>query len=220
MSYPPQHGPYGQQPYGPQGGYPPPQPPPGPPPAGPPYWQQPYGQPPYGYGPPYGQGQYGPGPSGQPGGKPPKRRTGLIVGSAVAVVVLAGAFLITAFLAPGFLTGDGGDRSTAAGAPAAGREKPVDDTSAVDRSTPQPVAAAWAAGYNRHSAAAVRPYTCGGTVPAQARAIIERGRSTLRITGPAVIRGNSATVPVRFDTSTERMPLLKQDGQWCVSLDG
>ncbi|GAA1227773.1 hypothetical protein GCM10009676_07620 [Prauserella halophila] len=126
MTYPPQPpgpgqpDPYGQQPgqYGQQPGYPQqpgPQPYGQPPQPGPygqqdPYGQQPYGQNPYGQG-QFGQGQFGQQPyggyPGGPGGEPPKKKTGLVVGIvAAAVVLLAGVFAFTAWVAPGFLTDD------------------------------------------------------------------------------------------------------------------
>jgi hypothetical protein len=109
MTYPPQPpGPYGPQPdpYGQQpqqpgwtGGFPqqqPQQPQPGP--YGQPYGQQqqPYGQQPPGQQPPYGYGGY-------PGGMPPqKNNKGLIIGLAVAGVLLVGGGVTTVLL----LTGD------------------------------------------------------------------------------------------------------------------
>jgi hypothetical protein len=228
----------GQQGYPQPGGYGPGY---GPPPQQglPPYGQTQYGQ--TQYGPPSGQD-----PFGQPGGRPPKKKTGVIVGSVVVAVLLVGAFLFTGFVAPGFLTGDG-QRDAAAGKPSSQQDKPVEDTtgqapaptgesSAVatpgppagggslggsgDRGSPDPVAAAWVTGFNQHSAPALQPYTCGGTVPGPAKSLIENGRGTMVITGPAMIAGNSAKVPVTLNNKTEQMPLLKQDGQWCVSLDG
>ncbi|WP_143827490.1 hypothetical protein [Saccharomonospora viridis] len=103
MTYPPQPGqpPYDQQPGGqygvpPSGGFP----------------QQSGGQ--YPAIPGYPQGQYPHGPQGGFGPQPPKKsKTGLWVGlgiGAVAVVV----FVITAFVAPGFLLSDDDDDSTSA----------------------------------------------------------------------------------------------------------
>ncbi|RBM22217.1 hypothetical protein DI005_06790 [Prauserella sp. PE36] len=92
MTYPPQPGqPYGQQPgpYG-QGGYP-----------------QQQGFPPGGGFPPQQ-------PFPPQGPRPPKRKTGLWVGLSAAVVVAA-AFVITAFVAPGFLVGDDGEESAGGG---------------------------------------------------------------------------------------------------------
>ena len=81
----PQYPPTGPQPTAPYSGgqFPISQPPIGQPPIGQPYGQpgQPYGQP---MGPGYGQPAYWEPP------KPPKRRTGLIIGLIVALVVLAG----------------------------------------------------------------------------------------------------------------------------------
>jgi hypothetical protein len=53
------------------------------------------------------QGQYGQPGMGGPGGQPPKKKTGLIVGAIIGVVVLLGGiFAVTAFAWPGFLTED------------------------------------------------------------------------------------------------------------------
>lgn len=90
--YGPQPGPYGQQPQQPgwTGGLP---------------QQQPYGQQPYGQQPPYGYGGY-------PGGMPPqKNNKGLIIGLAVAGVLLVGGGVTTVLL----LTGD--DKPADNGAP-------------------------------------------------------------------------------------------------------
>ena len=111
MTYPPQPGqpPYGQQP-------------------GDPYGQQPggqYGTPPSGGFPQQGEqypgGQYPQGfpqdPYGQQGGfgsQPPKKsKTGLWIGLGIGVVAVV-AFVITAFVAPGFLLSDDDDDSTSA----------------------------------------------------------------------------------------------------------
>ncbi|MGH3864281.1 DUF4333 domain-containing protein [Actinokineospora sp.] len=107
----PQQQPYGQQPYGQPGGE---------------QQQQPYGAPggeqqPYGQQPqptqqypmggypqqqPYGQPQHQPGgyqpPGGYPGAPAKKSNTGLWIG-VVVVVLLAGAFAVTAFFKPGFM---------------------------------------------------------------------------------------------------------------------
>ncbi|MFB9314236.1 DUF4878 domain-containing protein [Nocardioides plantarum] len=88
--------PYGQS-YGQQPGQPPSQPPygaPGQPAYG--AGQQPYGQQPQ-YAQPYGQAPYG--------GTPPKKKTGLIIGIVVGVLVLIGGGVLAAVL----LSGDGGD---------------------------------------------------------------------------------------------------------------
>jgi hypothetical protein len=89
---PPAYPPTGPQPVGPYPGDAPPygQQPPGTQQFGQPqYGQQPYGQqPPYGQ-PPYGQQQFGPANYWQPAPPPKRKRTGLLVGVIVAVVVLA-----------------------------------------------------------------------------------------------------------------------------------
>jgi hypothetical protein len=105
MSYPPQPGqPYGQagaRPGGyPRGGYP-----------------QQGGQFPPGYP------QHQPFPPGYPQPQPPKKKTGLWIGLTAAVVVVA-AFVVTAFVAPGFLLGDDepAGQTTAAGTADSGAE--------------------------------------------------------------------------------------------------
>lgn len=102
MSYPPQD-PYGQQP---AGGWPGQQPGPYGPPQQPPY------------GPPT---QQFPGAYPDPGGEPPKKRTGLIIGVVVAVLVIAGAVGVTGFWKPGFFLAadekDGGGTDASSTAP-------------------------------------------------------------------------------------------------------
>jgi len=86
-----------------------------PPPPGvqPPYGQQPYGQQP-GYGQPGGQPGYG-GPSapyGQQGfgyQQPPKKKTGLIVGSLIAAVIVIGGLVVGAIFLFGTKTIDQAD---------------------------------------------------------------------------------------------------------------
>src|SRR4051794_41866369 len=77
--------------------------PPPPPGVQPPYGQQPYGQQP-GYGQPAGQPGYGPpsAPYGQQQGfgyqQPPKKKTGLIVGSLIAAGIVKGGPLLRRIL--------------------------------------------------------------------------------------------------------------------------
>lgn len=99
-----QQGQYGQGQYGQPGGYPQS--------GGFPQQGQPqqggYDQSAYGQYQGYPQqGQYGQPGMGGPGGQPPKKKTGLIVGAIIGVVVLLGGiFAVTAFAWPGFLTED------------------------------------------------------------------------------------------------------------------
>ncbi|MFC4005521.1 hypothetical protein ACFS2C_25030 [Prauserella oleivorans] len=136
MTYPPQPGqPYGQQPdpYG-QGGYP----------QQSAYPQQPGGYPQQGgypqgaYAQQAGYQQYGYPQGGGFGPQPPKKKTGLWVGIAVAVVVALGALAVTAFWAPGFLVGD-------------------DENAASD---PKTVAQQVIDGINAKDAAGLRKLTC------------------------------------------------------------
>jgi hypothetical protein len=95
--------------------------PPPPPGVQPPYGQQPYGQP--GYGQPTGQPGYGQ-PAGQPGygapsapygqqgfgyQQPPKKKTGLIVGSLIAAVIVIGGLVVGAIFLFGSKTIDQAD---------------------------------------------------------------------------------------------------------------
>ena len=86
--------------------------PPPPPGVQPPYGQQPYGQP--GYGQPGGQPGYGApsAPYGQQGfgyQQPPKKKTGLIVGSLIAAVIVIGGLVVGAIFLFGSKTIDQAD---------------------------------------------------------------------------------------------------------------
>jgi flagellar basal body-associated protein FliL len=86
--------------------------PPPPPGVQPPYGQQPYGQP--GYGQPTGQPGYGApsAPYGQQGfgyQQPPKKKTGLIVGSLIAAVIVIGGLVVGAIFLFGSKTIDQAD---------------------------------------------------------------------------------------------------------------
>lgn len=177
MTYPPQqHGPqYGQPGYGgfPQsggytqsGGYPQQQPD-----AytqfgqysQSPYGQLPYGQPAYGQ-PPYAQQSYGQpgGPGGAP--PPPSGKTGLVTVLSVggAVFLAIGIFLVTAFLAPGFLVdkpsavaSDGSESSTLDSEP---RSSTTGST--VDKSDPEAVADTFLDRVNAGNAAGAANLIC------------------------------------------------------------
>lgn len=180
MTYPP-HPP---DPYGQQGGY-------GQYPQYPPYGQNPY---PYD---PYGQYQQQgnlaqPGSFGAAPPPPKKRRTGLWVGVSAGAVVLV-AFLITAFVAPGFLLNDKGPREVA-------------------RST--------AAAIDAHDKAALRRLICSDasmTVRAAIGAVDDVGSARLtsvrqqapdHAVGEITVRagGTRATVEAMF---------ARQNDEWC-----
>lgn len=113
MSYPPQD-PYGQQP--PSGGWPAQQPgyqQPGYPPAGPPTQQFPGAYPDPGY----------PG-GGYPGDEPPKKKTGMIIGIVLAVVVVLAAVGVTGFWKPGFFLASDDDKKPEGGGNPPGSSAP------------------------------------------------------------------------------------------------
>lgn len=216
MTYPPQPGqpPYGQQPgpYGqpgaPQGGYPqsggfPQQAGQYPPTSG--YPQQ--GQYPQGQ---FQQGQYQQGgqfgypQAGGFGPPPPKKKTGLWVGlSAGAVVVIA--FVITAFVAPGFLLGDdedgGGSGDGSGGTGAAAVAQQIID------------------GLNNKDTAALNKLTCSGADEDVSEAIGSVGDIEQATLGEVKESGNTATAKAKvvvlgdeYDVVSE---LAKDGGNWC-----
>ena len=183
-------------PYGDQGGY-------GQDPYGnyPQYGQNPYGQ--YGQYPqhPYSQyayGQYQPGDFAQPGsfgGPPPpprKRRAGLWAGLSAGAALLI-AFLITAFVAPGFLLSGKG---------------------------PQEIARATAAAIDAHDKAALHRLTCTDasvTVGAAIGAVGNVRSAHLRsVRQPASDRA-VAEIAVRAGgmRATVDATFVRENGEWC-----
>lgn len=246
MTYPPQQpgqpDPYGQQP-GQPGPYGQPGQQPGPYGQQPgPYAQQPgpYGQPdPYGqqFGQnPYGQQPYGahPGGPGGPGGEPPKKKTGLIVGISLGVVVvLAGVFAILAWVAPGFLLEDD-DENSAEGensaapstsqsseptsgsetAPESSESAPSDERAPGAKSTPEATAEAIMAGFNSGNRQAVTATVCLSK-PQEVGPIPEGVQ--VEVTGSAQVSGNAAKVPAK-NVSQNRdyfLVLKNEGGAWC-----
>lgn len=206
MTYPPQPGqpPYGQQPgpYG-QGGYPqsggfPQQGGQYPATAG--YPQQ--GQYQQGY---YQQGgQFGYPQGGGFGPPPPKKKTGLWVGlSAGAVVVIA--FVITAFVAPGFLLSDeedgGGAGDGAGGTGAAAVAQQIID------------------GLNNKDTAALNKLTCSGADQDVSEAIGSVNDIEKATLGEVKESGNTATAKAKVVVSGDEYDvvseLAKNGGNWC-----
>lgn len=202
MSYPPQSGqPYGQNPQGqspgeypPSGGFP-----------------QQGGQ--YGYPP---QGQYsGPGPGGQypPGGQPSKK-TGLWIGLS-AVVVAVVAFVITAFVAPGFLLGDDDDKDDDKGT-ASG------NTGDSENSDAKAVAQYLVDAANSNDAATLTQLACADADSDIADLIDDIGAlDQLQATGPVQEMGDQAQFPVIAvvqGTPNEAVVGLFNEGNgWCWS---
>ncbi|NIJ14867.1 hypothetical protein FHU38_005275 [Saccharomonospora amisosensis] len=203
MTYPPQPGqpPYGQQPgpYG-QGGYPqsggfPQQGAQYPPTAG--YPQQ--GQYQQGY---YQQGgQFGYPQGGGFGPPPPKKKkTGLWVGlSAGAVVVIA--FVITAFVAPGFLLSDKEDGGGAGGSGAAAVAQQIID------------------GLNNKDTASLNQLTCSGADEDVSEAIGSVNDIEKATLGEVKESGNTATAKAKVVVSGDEYDvvseLAKNGGNWC-----
>ncbi|TWH19231.1 hypothetical protein [Prauserella rugosa] len=245
MTYPPQppgpgqpdpYGQYGQQPYGGQqpGQYGQPDP----------YGQQqqygqPYGQQPYGQPGQYGQ-QYGMYPGG-PGGEPPKKKTGLIIGIVAGIVVVAaGVFAILAWVAPGFLLDDeesaegenqgGSAESSQQSAPSSEQAPTTEESSAASeptsesapaggaapdgKSTPEETAEAAADAYNAGDKAAIQRLICPST--GQKAPDIPAG-TQVEVTGDADITGDVAQVPAenKGQNTTFNFVLRNEGGSWC-----
>lgn len=170
MTFPPQqHGPeygaqYGQPGYGgyPQSGGYPQQPDP--------YAQ--YGQPPQ-FQPPYGQTPYGQPPQAQPGAyggpqPPPSGKTGLVAVLSVGggLVLALTIFLVTGFLAPGFLVDESesdtvaSDSGSGSGSTAGSDSGSATTGTTVDKSDSSSVARAFVASLNNGNAAGGRKLMC------------------------------------------------------------
>jgi hypothetical protein len=217
MTYPPQQpGPYGQQPdpYGQQpqqpgwtGGFPQQQPQPGP------YGQQPYGQPqqPYGQQPGYG---------GYPGGMPPqKNNKGLIIGLAVAGVLLVGGGVTTVLL----LTGDDKPAENGSGASA-------DVAAASDDSTPNGVVQKVIKAIDAKDASAARSTLCDPNAKSAALQLDEAPATlTLKasLAGEVTETGDNARAKVdikgteagktRASNFTMSLVMKKDGSKWCVT---
>lgn len=259
MTYPPQQpgqpdpygqqpGPYGQQPdpYGQQPGpygQPGPQhygqqpPQPGPYGQQDPYGQQQFGQQPYG-GQQFGQQPYGahPGGPGGPGGEPPKKKTGLIAGiSAGAVVLLAGVFAFTAWVAPGFLlddeeqSADGNNNASPAtsqsGEPTSSGSETSPETETSEsaqsgerapgaKTTPEATAQVIVAGFNAGDRQAVSETICLSK-PQDVPPIPDGVQ--IEIAGSAQVSGDAAKVPAKNATQNRDyfIVLKNEGGAWC-----
>lgn len=207
MTYPPHPGqpPYDQQPG--QGGYPPagtfPQqggPQPGQYPG-----QYPVGSP---------GGQY-PSPGGFPPGygpQPPKKKTGLWIGlSAAAVAVIA--FVITAFLAPGFLLSDDGTDDNASAN--AGDGGAGNGDSSAEQVAQQLIDAA-----NANNTATLTQLSCPDSDPDVAEVIGMAGQlGQVQLAAPVQESGNGAHLAVTFTAQgmqQDALVELKKTGNtWC-----
>ena len=199
MTYPPPPGqpPYGQQP-------------------GDPYGQQPgnpYGTPSGGF--PQQGGQYPQGypqvPYGQQGGfgpQPPKKsKTGLWVGLGIGVVAVV-VFVITAFVAPGFLLSDDDDDSTSGGG--------------GNSSGAQALAEKIRDGLIANDTATLQQLACPDATDMVQGAIQSASElADVRIDGQAQENGDTATVKatvtldgVGVETGITNT-FAKQNGEWC-----
>lgn len=230
MTYPPQQpGPYGQQPgqYGrpPSGGYPAQQP-------------GPYGQPPSGgfpgMQPGMPPGGYPPG-GGYPGGEPPRRKTGVIVGIVVAIVLLAGAVAVTGFWQPGFFLADDaedaddkGQTSEAAPTGDQGNQPPPKPTIQTppgggtgEEAAVGAVADKVVNAFNERDKAGMKREFCDPSAIDEFTMDDLPRDARMRITGEPQVTGESAKVEIEFSVgdqkSTDNMPLKKQDGRWCAA---
>ncbi|WP_051399944.1 hypothetical protein [Haloechinothrix halophila] len=232
-----QSGGYGQphpeQRYGQSGGY------------GQQYQGQPY-QDGYSGGFPHQQPGYGPPPGDvpPPQPEPPKGggKTGLVVGIALAMVLLAGAAVgITGFWQPGYFRDDTAqDSSLAANTspssstlPPSTSPQPRDATpttttpeqqeqpSGSDKDEIRRVTDAVVKGINNRDAATVKPVSCDPGNERQADYDGFPDDLTVSVSGEPRIDGNRATVALtlrRSDTSkTVKLALLRPNGAWCAS---
>lgn len=254
MTYPPQQpgqpGPYGQ-PYGnqgqwgqqPGGGYPQsgPQPQPGYPGGGYPQ-TSPQPQPGYpgatpqsGQPDPWGQQQPGgyPGYPGGPGGEPPKKKkTGLIIGVVVGVLVLVGGGVTAIILLTGKDTknaaAQGPATSTVASAPGSASSSPrtASSGSGAGTSTPEGLEAAVIDAYTTKNAQKFVPLMCEPAPPSTIQTI----QNTLdkvpdgvvySIAKSPAITGNSGTMTLRVAVNGGnhdfQIPISKSGGHWCLS---
>ncbi len=199
MTYPPQPGqpPYGQQPGGqygvpPSGGFP----------------QQSGGQ--YPAVPGYPQGQY---PYGQQGGfgpqEPKKSKTGLWIGLSVAAVAVV-AFVVTAFVAPGFLLSDDSDSSETAGGTAGG------DGGDGAQALAEQIRDA----FNAQDPTTLQGLTCPNATQMVQSIISTAGQvSNVELQGQAKKNGDTATVTANVTYDGQPMSventLANQNGTWC-----
>lgn len=201
MTYPPQPGPpgqpYGQQgPYG-QAGYPQ---------AGhypqsgqfPQQGQYPQGQPPYGY-PPQGGGFGGPPPNNS--------KTGVWLGVGAAAVIVI-VFVITGFVAPGFLLGDDEDSGGTAGGAAA------------DSSGPEALAQRIVAGFDSQDAAALTKLKCANAEGDVDEVIGYVGQvGNIQLDSVNEVSGTEATaggtVVMQGRTMRTTAGFAKEGGTWC-----
>jgi hypothetical protein len=201
------------------------------PPSGP---TAPYGQPgPYGPQQPGFPG--GPGLGGQPGGQPPKKKTGLIVGLSIAAVLVIGGAVALILV----LTGDdkksvaqgkndpagGGQPSVQIPGPGAGSSPgseasappqggASDDVTAVKELGEKAVQA-----LNERDAELATEISCSGSVN---EADMEDVPGEFNIAGEPTINGDEATIPVKLTmpdgTSKEGdFDAKKKSGEWCMT---
>lgn len=240
MTYPPQPGqsPYGQQPE--QGGYPPsgsfPQQ--GDQYGGLGYYPQ-QGQHPGGFPPQYGYpqpgqypgdygGQYGYPPGGYPPGngpEPPKKKTGLWIGIAAAIVVVAlGVFAITAFVAPAFLLDDddNDDDETNGGDSNIGNSNQHDGPGDHGGGEPEEVLGRLIAGVENDDETALTELACADADQAVQEAILSTDQvDEMQVIGESEQLGNLMHVPVStIENGTENtgvIELTQEGGSWCWS---
>ncbi len=199
MTYPPQPGqpPYDQQPGGqygvpPSGGFP----------------QQSGGQ--YPAIPGYPQGQYPHGPQGGFGPQPPKKsKTGLWVGLGIGVVAVV-VFVITAFVAPGFLLSDDDDDGNT-----------VNDTANGDGGGgAQALAEQIRDALNAQDTTALQGLICPDATPMVQGIVSSSAQiSDVEIQGQVQENGDTATVTANVTYAGQPVnvenTLANQNGTWC-----
>ena len=216
-------GPYGQQPGGgypgggarqpgyPQGG----QQYPGYPPSGqqPPYPQTPPpGSP--GATPQFGQDPYATQQfPGGPGGGPPKKKTGLIVGLAIAAVLVLGGATVGAWF---LFKDDGGSNTAAPSTSAAAPPAPRGTAVPGAKSSPEEAAQAIATAYSTGDREALQAIVCASkpqNVPPIPAGV------TVTVNGSPDVSGDSAYVPVHAvgpgGTNDFDLGLANEGGGWC-----
>lgn len=193
-------------------------------------------------------GDYPPGGypgGGYPGGEPPQRKTGVIVGIIVAIVLLAGAVAVTGFWQPGFFLADDaedadnkGNQQTSQAAPTGdqGNQPPPKPTIKTQTGGDAPPPGGGGTGeeaavaavadkvvkaFNERDEAGMKREFCDPSALDDFKMDELPPDARMRVTDDPKVTGDSAKVEVEFtaggESGTDNMPLKKQDGRWCAA---